>query len=89
MKAHICAVSFFSASLISRSCFFVGSYDKMGESLDEKSESSAGVSRPAASMRQITPVYMITNLDGLGSGVLVAAEDGLGAGVLSAFIEGL
>ena len=61
----------------------------MGESLDEKSDSSAGVNRPAASMRQIRPVCMMTNLDGLGAGVLVAADDGLGAGVLIAFTEGL
>ena len=54
----------------------------MGESLDEKSESSAGVNRPAASMRQIRPVCMMINLDGLGAGVLVAADVGLGAGVL-------
>ena len=54
----------------------------MGESLDEKSDSSAGVNRPAASTRQIRPVYMMINLDGLGAGVLIAADDRLGAGVL-------
>jgi len=31
----------------------------------------------------------MTNLDGLGAGVLVAADDGLGAVVLIAFTEGL
>ena len=61
----------------------------MGESLDEKSDSSAGVNRSAASMQKLTPVCMISNLDGLGAGVLVAAEDGHGAGVLIAFAEGL
>ena len=61
----------------------------MGELLDEKSDSSAGVNRLVASMRQIRSVCMMTNLDGLGAGVLVAADDGLGAGVLVALAYGL
>ena len=56
VMARSCASSFFSASLIVRSYFLVGSYDRIGESLDEKSESLAGVTSPAASMRQMTPV---------------------------------